>query len=102
MGEPIGIPLAMGSERAASAPTLGSCYRQLVNAPTLDDLLKLDLETRLEIVSQLWDSIVDAEPSLPVSADDQTELARRLEAHHRDPGGGAPWPEVRERIFRRG
>lgn len=68
----------------------------------MDDLLKLDVETRLEIVSQLWDSIVDSAADLPLTDDEREVLAQRLDAYRRDPAAGAPWAEVRARIFRRG
>ena len=63
------------------------------------DLLKLDLATRLRIVEQLWDSIVDSEHDLPLSPEDRDELDRRLAAYERDPGAGAPWSEVEARVF---
>lgn len=64
------------------------------------DLLKLDLATRLKIVEQLWDSIVDSERELPLSREDRDVLDQRLAAHRRDPDAGAPWAEVRARVFR--
>ncbi len=73
-----------------------------MDAPVLNDLLKLDLETRLELISQLWDSIVDADSELPLGLDDREELDRRLAAYRREPAAGAPWSDVRARIFRRG
>ncbi len=66
----------------------------------MEELLKLDVETRLQIVEQLWDSIVDREHELPVTMEDRDELDRRLAAYHREPDAGAPWSEVRARVFR--
>jgi putative addiction module component (TIGR02574 family) len=66
---------------------------------SMDDLLKLDLDTRLRIIEQLWESILDADEQLPTSADERAELDRRLAAYRSDPAAGAPWSEVRARVF---
>jgi putative addiction module component (TIGR02574 family) len=68
----------------------------------MEELLKLDVETRLRIIEQLWDSIVDNEHELPLGADDRAVLDERLAAYRRDPDAGASWAEVRARVFRRG
>ena len=71
-------------------------------AVAMDELLKLDLDTRLAIIEALWNSIVDSEHVVPLSEADRDELDRRLVAYRNDPGAGASWSDVRERIFRRG
>jgi len=52
-------------------------------------------------VEQIWDSIA-AKPSLvPVTAEQRTELERRLEAFDAEPGVGSSWAAVRRRVERR-
>ena len=66
-------------------------------------LLELDLETRLELVQQLWDSIVDdanAGAELPLSADERAVLEERLREDDEDPGAAIPWAEVKARLHR--
>ena len=65
-----------------------------------DELLRLPLAERLELVLELWDSIAadcEHEP-YPLTEKQRQDLQRRLEEADADPTSGAPWNEVRERI----
>ena len=64
----------------------------------IDDLTKLPLPQRLEIVERLWDSIASDPERLPVTAKQAEELDRRLAAHESNPGEGATWEEIRDRL----
>jgi putative addiction module component (TIGR02574 family) len=67
-----------------------------------DELLKLPMAERLELVQELWDSIAadcEREP-YPLTEEQRQDLERRLAEADADPTGGAPWEEVRERIRR--
>ena len=68
------------------------------------DYRQLSLEERLQLVEDIWDSIAaEATPnSLPLTDEERALLDERLDAHERDPAGGRPWEEVRERILKRG
>lgn len=77
------------------------CYRSLVATPNLKELLALDVQTRLALVQQLWDSIVeDAEAGaeLPVSAAERHELDDRLREDDEHPELAIPWSEARARL----
>jgi putative addiction module component (TIGR02574 family) len=68
-----------------------------------DELRKLSLVERLELVEELWDSIAaecEREP-FPLTAEQRADLERRLAEADADPAGGAPWEEVLERIRQR-
>lgn len=68
-----------------------------------EELLRLSLAERLELVQELWDSIAEEcerEP-YPLSDEQRQDLERRLAEADADPTGGAPWQEVRERIRHR-
>lgn len=69
--------------------------------PDMKDLLALDVETRLAVVQELWDSIIaDAQAStdLPVSESDRRELDDRLREDDEHPERAVPWPEARGRL----
>ena len=68
-----------------------------------DELLKLSVAERLELVQELWDSIAadcEREP-YPLTDEQRRDLERRIAEADADPTGGAPWQEVRERIRQR-
>jgi putative addiction module component (TIGR02574 family) len=65
-----------------------------------EELLKLSVAERLELVQELWDSIAadcEREP-YPLIDEQRQDLERRLAEADAEPAGGAPWQEVRERI----
>ncbi len=67
----------------------------------IDELSKLPLPQRLEIVERLWDSIAADADQLPVTAKQAEELDRRLAAHESNPEEGATWEEIRDRLRNR-
>lgn len=72
--------------------------------PDLQKLLELDVETRLALVQELWDSIVkDAsnDTNLPLSAGEQEALDERVREDDNDPDAAIPWQEARARLHRR-
>ena len=66
--------------------------------PTLGTILQLSVAERIQLVEDIWDSIVAMPESLPVTEAQQQELDRRLEAHRANPTAGVPWHEVKKRI----
>jgi len=72
-------------------------------SPDVSTLLALDLETRLELVQKLWDSIVEdasAGAELPLSEADHATLEQRLREDDADPGAAIPWSSARARLHR--
>ena len=69
--------------------------------PNLEELLALDVETRLALVQELWDSIVkdaQAGAELPVSDTERRELDDRLREDDEHPEHAIPWQEARSRL----
>jgi putative addiction module component (TIGR02574 family) len=64
-----------------------------------DELLRLPLAERIELVEDLWDSIAADAEAVPVPESHRRELARRRAAHHDDPNAVRPWEEVRKRLW---
>ena len=69
---------------------------------TIDELRKLPISERLQLVEDLWDSIAEDSPGdgLPVTPELAAELDRRLAEFEADPSSALPWDAVRERIRR--
>lgn len=63
----------------------------------LSELFKLGRAERLQLVEDLWDSIVQEEADLPVSDWKRDELRRRKERFLRHPSSGRSWDQVKQR-----
>jgi len=63
------------------------------------DIRKLSVPERLQLVTEIWDSILDTPELLPVSEELIEELQRRLEEHRGSPEDGVPWDEVERKVF---
>ena len=61
------------------------------------ELLKLGRAERLQLVEDLWDSIVQEEADLPVPDWKRDELRRRKERFLKDPASGRTWDQVKQR-----
>lgn len=65
-----------------------------------EELQKLPVAERLELVEQLWDSIARDADQLTLTPAQMKELDRRLADYEKNPEEGVPWEEVRDRIRR--
>ena len=66
-------------------------------------LFELDVEARLQLVQELWDSIVDdaaRAAQLPLNAADRALLADRLQEDDDDPEAAVPWSIARAQLAR--
>lgn len=72
--------------------------QELPDAAT--ELLRMPLSTtqRLELISELWDSIPDSVEGFPVPEWHAKELDRRLKNADEDPGAAISWREVERRL----
>jgi putative addiction module component (TIGR02574 family) len=62
----------------------------------LEDILRLPLEERLDLVERIWDSIAADQAGLPLDETHRRELDRRLD----EPASGRAltWEEVQQRL----
>lgn len=67
----------------------------------IEELLKLSVAERIQLVEDLWDSIATDPEALPLTEAQKAELDRRLEGHDADPDSAVPWEEVRERLYKK-
>ena len=64
----------------------------------IQEILKLSVAERLELLEAIWDSIADAPESLPVTAAQKQELDRRLAEYRKNPDEGRSWEEIRDSL----
>ena len=67
----------------------------------IDELLKLSVAERIQLVEDLWDSIAADPENVPLSEAQLKELRRRLAEHRTNPDSAVPWEEVRRRLYER-
>jgi putative addiction module component (TIGR02574 family) len=67
----------------------------------IDQLLRLPLEKRLEIIEALWESVESEAGQWPIPEEILDEADREFEAHLADPGSSIPWDVVRTRLRER-
>jgi putative addiction module component (TIGR02574 family) len=64
-----------------------------------DEIRQLSVPERLQLLEDIWDSVLEDERDLPGLTDAQkTELDRRVAAHDADPTRAIPWSEARARL----
>lgn len=62
------------------------------------EIRSLPVAQRIDLVEQIWDSIVEDEQAFELTDAQQAELDRRIASHHESPDRGTPWEEVRKRL----
>jgi putative addiction module component (TIGR02574 family) len=67
----------------------------------IEELLKLSVAERIQLVEDLWDSIAADPENVPLSEPQLKELRRRLAEHRDNPDSAVPWEEVRRRLYER-
>ncbi|GAA5129706.1 addiction module protein [Luteolibacter yonseiensis] len=68
----------------------------------LDELKKLPIEERKQIVQELQITIEEEESDYQEPPELLAELERRLEAYHADPSTAIPWETVKAKLLSRG
>jgi putative addiction module component (TIGR02574 family) len=65
---------------------------------SFDDILKLTVSERLDLIEAIWESIADLPDALPVTEAQRQELDRRLSLYGHDRPRLSSWDEVRARL----
>ena len=63
-----------------------------------EDLLSLSISERIQLVQDLWDSIIEVPEQLPLTDEQKTELDRRTHNYQKNPEPGDSWHIVKNRI----
>lgn len=76
-------------------------YTAHMHTPTATaEYMKLSVSERIQLVEDIWDSIVAEAPNtVGLSQAQKTELHRRVAAHRVDPSTAVPWEQVRSKLF---
>jgi len=70
------------------------------------ELLKLDVQTRLEIIDELWESVVsdlndpDKAASLPVPEATRALFEQRMREYRANPAIGLSWADVHAQLLK--
>ncbi len=59
---------------------------------------RLDIEERLALVEELWNSIAADSAAVPLTPAQRTELDRRLADHKANPDDVVPWEQVKSSL----
>ena len=65
------------------------------------DIHSLSVADRLQLLEEIWDSLIETPEAIPVTGAQRKELARRRRAHARNPSAVKSWAQVRARLRRR-
>jgi len=68
---------------------------------TATDTLELSLPERIQLVEDIWDTIIAKADSVEITEDEKKIIDARLEKYHQDPELGSPWKDVYKRILSR-
>lgn len=63
-----------------------------------EDILRLSIPERIQLVEDIWDSIAEASDSLPLTDGQRKDLEQRLEEYKKNPTDTRTWSQVRERL----
>ena len=63
------------------------------------DALDLPVSERIQLVSEIWDSIAECPEQIELSDATRRLLRKRLADFRANPNAGSPWAEVKIRIL---
>ena len=66
---------------------------------TAADTLDLPISERIQLVTEIWESIAECPDGITLTDATKALLSRRLEASRHNPDAGSPWEEVKSRIL---
>lgn len=69
-----------------------------MNTLAMTNILSLSVPERIQLVEDIWDSIVEVPEEVGLTDELKMELDQRLTAYYRNPDEGTPWAIVREGI----
>jgi putative addiction module component (TIGR02574 family) len=70
-----------------------------MDADLTKQALSLPLPERLQLVDDLWESILAQVEEIPLTDAQRSELDRRVARYEANPETAKPWSEVRDRLW---
>jgi len=68
---------------------------------SVTDTLNLSIPERIQLVEDIWDTIVAETDSVELTEDEKKHIDERLANYHKNPHLGSPWKDVIGRITTR-
>jgi putative addiction module component (TIGR02574 family) len=72
-----------------------------MSSPNIEEIVKLSVAERIELVEDIWDSIAATPDSLPVTDAQRQELDRRLADYRDHPDDVRSWQRVRSSLTKK-
>lgn len=66
---------------------------------TAADALELSVPERIQLVTEIWDSIAECPEKIELTDATRQLLRKRLAAYRANPDAGSPWGDVKRRIL---
>lgn len=63
-----------------------------------EEVRALSVSERIQLVEDIWDTVVETPNQVLLTDEQKVELDRRLDAYHQDPEDGDSWDVVKVRI----
>jgi putative addiction module component (TIGR02574 family) len=63
---------------------------------------RLSIDDRMRLLEEIWDSVADEQPDLPLSDAQKQDLDRRIASCEANPTAGSSWDEVKSRLGSKG
>jgi putative addiction module component (TIGR02574 family) len=67
----------------------------------LQEIQKLSLDERLELIDEIWETIGDDSEPQPFTSEQLSELDRRIADQRKNPQASIPWEKVVEELDRK-
>ena len=66
---------------------------------TAADVLDMPVSERIQLVTEIWESIAECPDQIRLTEATKELLVRRLEASRENPDASSPWEEVKSKIL---
>jgi putative addiction module component (TIGR02574 family) len=67
---------------------------------TATDALALSIPERIQLVEDIWDTIISEPETIELTENEKKIIDERLEAYHKNPESGSPWGDVYKRLVK--
>lgn len=64
----------------------------------LSEILQLSVAVRIQLVEDIWDSVVAFPEAIPLTEAQRLEIDRRLETYAQNPDDGISWNELKDQL----
>ncbi len=74
-------------------------FNESMNKILSEQISSLTIPEKLELISDVWDSIIIDDAQVPLTESQKQELDRRLASYQNIENQGSSWEEVKQRII---